>query len=56
VLWVLLAPPFILTWAGSALIIDTPVRHRKKPSLAERLQSFRLAISDEVELWLRRQR
>lgn len=50
-----LALVFILVWAGSALLLDTGNRSRRK-SLEVRLRPFQPTLADEVELWLRRQR
>jgi hypothetical protein len=51
----LLAVVFVLMWAGSALLIDSWLRCRSRPTLEERLAPFRATVVDEAEFWLRRQ-
>lgn len=52
--WMLLALVFVLTWAGSALLINSYARRTTRPSLADRLRPFQPSIADEAEFWLRR--
>ena len=46
---------FVLTWAGSALLIDASPEHRRRPSLSERLAPYMATVGGEAEVWLRRQ-
>jgi hypothetical protein len=45
----------LLTWAGSALLIDARLQRRCRPDLAQRLQPFQPSVADEAEGWLRQQ-
>jgi hypothetical protein len=44
---------FVLTWAGTALTLDSRLRPRHRPELAERLRPYQPGIADEAERWLR---
>ena len=52
--WTLVAVVLLLTWAGSALIIDSYLHRRSRSSLSDRLRPFQPSIADEAELWLGR--
>jgi hypothetical protein len=47
---------FLLTWAGSTLLLDAWVRRRRRPTLTERLLPYQPSVADEAEWWLHRHR
>lgn len=44
---------FVLTWAATALILDSRIRRRRRPDLAERLRPDQPTVAAEAEAWLR---
>ena len=45
----------LMTWGGTALLIDAWLARRRRPFLAERLASFSGSVADEAQVLLYRQ-